>query len=114
MAFANAIFDGQATLVGLTAVRCNDPGALIVDLDVHQVIPVFTGDLHDLLAVVQPAVLIDARMQKRTQPESQTGFAPLTIGLGPGFIAGSNVDLAIETSWSAPGEIVRSGPTLDW
>jgi xanthine dehydrogenase accessory factor len=113
MAFVDAMFDGRATLDGVTAVRCDALGALVTALSAHQVIPVSTGDLQELLLAVQPDILIDARMRKRTKPESQCGLAPLTIGLGPGFDSGSTVDIAIETSWSAPGEIVRSGPTLD-
>jgi xanthine dehydrogenase accessory factor len=112
MAFADTIFDGQTTLDGVTAVRFDDFDTLVAALNEHRVVPVFTGNLDELLVAVQPDVLIDARMRKRAQPESQCGLAPLTIGLGPGFIPGFNIDLAIETSWSAPGEIVRSGQTL--
>lgn len=40
-------------------------------------------------------------------------LAPLTIGLGPNFVAGQTVDLAIETGWGERlGEIITSGPTL--
>lgn len=46
-------------------------------------------------------------------PEVQRGTAPLTIGLGPNFVAGRNVDVAIETSWGDTlGATVRYGPTL--
>ena len=38
-----------------------------------------------------------ALMRKRTVPEIQRGVAPLTIGLGPNFVASENVDVAIET-----------------
>jgi xanthine dehydrogenase accessory factor len=113
MAFADALVDGQATLDNVTAVRCEALGELVAALDAHLIVPVFAGGFRELLDAVQPDVLIDGRMRKRSQPESQRGLAPLTIGLGPGFVAGSNVDFAIETSWSAPGEIVRSGPTLE-
>jgi len=52
-------------------------------------------------------------MRKRAVPERQRGMAPLTIGLGPNFIAGETVDLAIETIWGDRlGAIVETGPTL--
>ena len=38
-------------------------------------------------------------MRKRAVPERQRGIAPLTIGLGPNFIAGDTADLAIATMW---------------
>jgi xanthine dehydrogenase accessory factor len=39
-------------------------------------------------------------------------MVPLTIGLGPNFIAGDTVDLAIETSWDRLGAVITSYPTL--
>jgi xanthine dehydrogenase accessory factor len=65
-----------------------------------------------VLAEIQPAVLIDARMRKRSIPECQRGLAPVTIGLGPNFEAGSSVDFAIETAWGTElGRVIRSGRT---
>ena len=32
-------------------------------------------------------------------PEGQRGNAVVTVGLGPNFVAGETVDLAIETMW---------------
>src|SRR5258708_31082012 len=52
-------------------------------------------------------------MRKRAVPERQCGLAPLTIGLGPNFVVGETVDLAIETMWGERlGEIVEAGATL--
>ena len=68
-----------------------------------------TGDLAPILTILHPDVLIDARMRKRATPEPQRGLAPLTIGLGPNFVAEETVDVVIETSWDAPGEIITEG-----
>jgi xanthine dehydrogenase accessory factor len=110
MAFTDAFFDGEATLEGVVA-RLTSLDGLAALLERGIEIPA--------VAAVDPEhpgaaadVLIDARMRKRTTPTLLRGRAPLVIGLGPGFVAGSNVDVAIETSWSAPGRIVRAGPTL--
>ncbi|MGD9601826.1 MAG: hypothetical protein AB7Q76_12200 [Gammaproteobacteria bacterium] len=52
-------------------------------------------------------------MRKRAEPEDQRGLAPLVIGLGQGFVAGRNVDRAIETSWGYRlGAVIEDGPTL--
>lgn len=64
-----------------------------------------------LLPTLAPDVLIDARMRKRAQPETQHGWAPLSVGLGPNFVAGDTVDVAVETSWEDLGAIVTQGPT---
>jgi xanthine dehydrogenase accessory factor len=53
---------------------------------------------------------VDARMRKHSQPEAQLGLAPLTLGLGPGFVAGGNVDIAIETGRGPDlGRVIYSG-----
>jgi xanthine dehydrogenase accessory factor len=68
-------------------------------LDAGEVVPVAVRLLSEVFDSAAWSALIDARMRKRAVPEKQRGIAPLTIGLGPNFIAGETVDLAIETSW---------------
>jgi xanthine dehydrogenase accessory factor len=99
MAFADAVFDGAATLDGLTALRVDTSAELRVALTARAVVPVTVVPISQVLDAADWSVVIDARMRKRAVPERQRGMAPLTIGLGPNFIAGENVDLAIETSW---------------
>jgi xanthine dehydrogenase accessory factor len=78
-----------------------------------QSVLVVVEEFLSLLKTFQPAILVDARMRKRQQPEDQRGLAPLTIGLGPNFIAGENIDLAVETSWGdALGQVIYQGATL--
>lgn len=113
MAFADAVFDGCATLAGVPAVRVEDPADLPPRLVAHASIPVVVADLPAVLAVVGPDVLVDARMRKRAQPEVQRGLAPLVIGLGPNFVAAETVDLAVETSWGEDlGRVVTRGATF--
>ena len=113
MAFADAVFDGWATLDGLTAVRVKTPAELRHALNAGDVLPVITAPFTGVLDAATWSALIDARMRKRDMPEEQRGFAPLTIGLGPNFVAGENVDLAIETSWGDQlGSVIETGATL--
>ena len=108
MAFADAIFDGACELDGVTARRAGDLDALRAGGELL----VTTAELDDVLAALEPDVLVDARMRKRAQPERQRGLAPLTIGLGPNFVAGQTTDLAVETQWGDDlGAIVEDGPT---
>ena len=112
MAFTDAIFDGKAELEGVQAVRWDDLTTLSDALASPQFIPVFVGEFNHLLETIQPEVLIDARMRKHQQPETQRGLAPLTIGLGPNFVAGETTDLVVETSWGeAMGKVIEQGPT---
>jgi xanthine dehydrogenase accessory factor len=110
MAFADAIFDGACELDGVRARRVDDVGRLR-DGGATDVL-VTTAALDAVLAAVTPDVLVDARMRKRAQPERQRGLAPLTIGLGPNFVAGQTTDVAIETQWGEQlGTVVERGPT---
>lgn len=111
MSFTDAVFDGHAVLDGVEA-RLVESLSISDLLSTRQAIPVFTGDVSELLNHLRPSVLVDARMRKHTQPEIQRGLADLTIGLGPNFIAGETVDLAIETNWGQSlGRIVENGAT---
>lgn len=108
MAFADAWFDGSAWLDGLEARRVAGPG---VPLSAGFV-PILDSPVAEILAAARWRALVDARLRKRAEPERWRGLAPLTIGLGPGFVAGGNVDLAIETEWGERlGAVVETGPT---
>jgi xanthine dehydrogenase accessory factor len=112
MAFADAVFEGRTTLAGVTAARVDDLTTLAEVLAAPKVIPIVVADLPVLVSAVQPDVLIDARMRKRSKPEVQRGLAPLTIGLGPNFVAGETTDLAVETSWGEElGRMIERGAT---
>ena len=113
MAFADAVFDGACTLDGVRARRVDDVTALAGAVGGEDVC-VTTGGLGFVLAVLAPGVLVDARMRKRARPEVQLDLAPLTIGLGPNFVAGETTHLAIETQWGdALGALVTDGPTRE-
>ena len=113
MAFADAIFDGSTTLNGLTAKRVESAEELHQALARVVTLPVAIWPFADMLRAADWSVVVDARMRKREIPEQQRGIAPLTIGLGPNFVAGGNVDLAIETSWGDNlGVVIAVGPTL--
>jgi xanthine dehydrogenase accessory factor len=76
-------------------------------------VPVTVVPFSQTLEAAAWSAVIDARMRKRAVPERQRGMAPLTIGLGPNFVAGQTVDLAIETMWGERlGAIVEAGSTM--
>lgn len=114
MAFVDALYEGKAELAGVLAKRARDLSALREMLLCGRAVPVVDEPLERVIADVRPQVLVDARMRKHDQPESQCGFAPLTIGLGPNFEAGSTSDVAVETAWGEDlGKVLWSGRTYD-
>jgi len=108
MAFTDAIFDGRVDLAGVAAVRVDDLADLAGSWG--KAVPIFVGDIDDLLAALSPGVLVDARMRKRATPEPQVALAALTIGLGPNFVAATTTHLVIETEWGVRlGTILTEG-----
>lgn len=112
MSFTDAVFDGHATLDGVEAQFVKKLYLLRDALVTRQAIPVVVKDFHELMQTLRPQVLVDARMRKHIQPETQRELAEFTIGLGPNFIAGETVDVAIETNWGESlGQIIKHGAT---
>lgn len=110
MAFVDAIFDGSVILENVEARLVKHNFLVCEKLAEYQYIPVSTEKMETVLEAVCPQVLVDARMRKHQQPEPQRELAPLTIGLGPNFVAGVNVDLAVETSWGEQlGNVISQG-----
>jgi xanthine dehydrogenase accessory factor len=112
MAFTDAVFDGSAILEGVEARRVDDLSLLWGMSSEHKFIPLVVADLFETLGIFHPRILVDARMRKHSQPESQIHLAELTIGLGPNFIARETVHFAIETGWGEDlGKIIEHGST---
>ncbi len=112
MAFADALFDGISRLDAVMGKRARDSSDVRKMISCRGAIPAFAGELADLLDVVQSGVVVDARMRKRAAPEQSRMPGYLSIGLGPNFNAGDNVDVAIETGWGDDlGAVITDGPT---
>jgi xanthine dehydrogenase accessory factor len=113
MTFADAVFDRSAELAGVSTRLVDGTESLVRDARCRAFVPMTTGSAAACLAAAAWDVLVDARMRKRAAPEPQRALARLVVGLGPGFVAGGNVDLAVETAWGERlGAVVEAGPTL--
>ena len=112
MAFTDAVFDGHAILEGVRAVREDDLEAVRQTLTARDAIALCVQPLPSVLAGLEPQVVVDARVMKHSTPEIQRGLAPLTIALGPGFVAGRHADVVIETSWDDLGRVITQGASL--
>lgn len=114
MAFADALYEGVSELQGVLAKKSKTLGALPHMVRCGRAVPVADQPFEEVITIVRPDVLVDARMRKRLRPESQRGLAPLTIGVGPNFEAGVNADAAIESAWCDDlGSVLWSGRTRD-
>ena len=110
MAFDDALELGMATLEGVTARAQIWRGQLPEPRE-----PLVSRDnLAVALAAFRPgavAVVVDARLRKYAEAEDLRPLAALTIGVGPGFVAGGNVLLAVESLPGDEGRVIAEGPT---
>jgi len=97
-AFAQAVYDGETSVEGITARRVSDPSdnLRIIQVLAKGHLPVLVDPHSTAIASLHPTVVVDARMLKRPVPLPETRVN-LLIGLGPGFEAPLNCHAAIET-----------------
>lgn len=90
-----AVYEKSVTVEEMTAVLVHDKNEMEYQWSLNH-IPVLIDPKGESLHDLQPAVVVDAILAKINLGTSRS-MAPLTIGLGPGFEAGKDVDLVIET-----------------
>jgi len=114
MAFTDAFFDGRCELDGVVAKRARDLEGLARMLECGHAVPATDAELPAVVGCVRPGILVDARIHKHREPEPISGIAPFTIGLGPGFEAGGNADVVVETAWGDDlGRVITAGRAMD-
>ena len=103
--YVDACFGGQSMLEGVVCRRVDT-------LAQAEGLVLTMMPLDVLLDAFCPSVLVDARLRKRLTSPDIRAWAPLTIGIGPGFAAGETVHVAVESQWGASlGSVVHSGGT---
>jgi xanthine dehydrogenase accessory factor len=108
VAFAQALFDGQAVVEEVKAVKVHTKEE-IPALWKEGTIPVMIDPACTIVKEIHPEVLVDATVAKRNTG-MHMDMAPLTIALGPGFKAGQDVDVVIETNRGENlGKIILEG-----
>lgn len=108
MSFDDAVEYGAATVDGITAHAADLPtlrgAAGLLGVTTRRPAELMDPDLID--------GVIDGRMRRREQKPDLRGALGFAIGVGPGFVAGGNCDLAVETAPEAPAAVIRRGPTI--
>ena len=108
VAFSRVVYDGAATVTGVTARLAKDAA------DARRIIgegeiPILIDPEYKEAKKLEPAVLVDAIIAKKNLGTTRD-MAPLTIALGPGFVAGQDVDVVVETKRGHKlGRIIRAG-----
>ena len=109
VSFCEAIHDGTILVEGVRAKK-------VLDIrDIQSVwkrncIPVLVDPDWESIKSIRPHVVVDAIIAKKNLG-TRKDEAPLVIGLGPGFEAGIDVDIVIETlRGHTLGKIIHKGP----
>jgi xanthine dehydrogenase accessory factor len=107
VALSSAIYDGTATVEGLRAQRVNDAEGWQVTVEQGGVPVAVCDSIPDWIPT--PAVVIDARLAKRNI-DTCIDDADFVVALGPGFDAGIDCDVVVETNRGGRlGRIIEKG-----
>ncbi|WP_366508841.1 selenium-dependent molybdenum cofactor biosynthesis protein YqeB [Thermosyntropha sp.] len=95
VAFATAVLENEAVVEGVKAVKVETIEEIYEAFKAGY-IPVLIDPEAKVLTSVKPGILVDAIIAKKNMGTHRE-MAPITIGVGPGFNAGVDVDAVIET-----------------
>lgn len=96
VSFCEAIHDGRKLVEGIEAVRVDDGAGLATAWE-KGIIALLVDPKGDAVRRMQPDILIDATIAKQNLGIAITD-APLVIALGPGFTAGTDCHVVVETN----------------
>jgi len=112
VAFASAVTDGEVTVEALTAIRCDAEKDIVQALETGK-IPVCVDSKGAWIKKLNPLGVVDAILAKKNMGTTRE-MAPIVIGMGPGFTAGIDVDVVIETNRGHNlGRVIYCGAAAD-
>lgn len=96
VSLAEAVYSGEVEIEELCGRRIES--AKVVEPALEEgVVPVLVDPTAEIRHVLEPVVMVDGRMLKMA-PEIGVQAASLVIGLGPGFTAGHDCHVVVETN----------------
>lgn len=99
VAFSEAVRLGYCTVEGIEArLIAKEQAAAVISADSSgtDFIPIVVDPTGELISELQPAAVVDAIIAKKNCG-TRLDMAPLVIALGPGFTAGKDAHIVIET-----------------
>ena len=95
VSLCEAVYEGEVVVEGMKGVLVQKLEDVLKVLERGEV-PVLVDSRGESIGRLKPDVVIDGILAKKNLG-THRGMAPLTIALGPGFCAGEDVDVVIET-----------------
>ena len=97
VSFSEAVYDGTATVEGVTAERIASANRATVNHVLEEGrVPLLVDPEGSSIPLLKPDIVVDAIIAKKNLGTAKE-MAPLVIGVGPGFTAGEDVDLVVES-----------------
>ena len=96
VSFGEAIYQGEIEIEGIIAIHVNSLSE-IENAWSNKKIPVIIDEQGKYIKIIKPKILVDAIIAKKNLGTT-VDMADITIALGPGFTAGEDVDVVIETA----------------
>ncbi len=111
VALSEAVYEGEVTVEDVTGILVRDLADAKVQIALGKV-PILVDPNCTVLNLVKPLALVDAILAKRNLGTNRA-MAGITVALGPGFSAGEDVDVVVETMRGHDlGRLIFSGPAL--
>ena len=108
VSLCEAVYEGETTVEGLRAVRISKQEEAEA-VWAQNAVPVLIDPKGESIRTLKPDVVVDAILAKKNLGTTRE-MASLTIALGPGFSAGQDVDVVVETKRGHKlGRIIREG-----
>lgn len=108
VSLCEAVYGGETSVEDMSGVLAFDEDEVFSVLEEGKV-PVVVDPEGKFIAKWKPEVVVDGILAKRNLGTHKE-MAPLTIALGPGFCAGKDVDVVIETKRGHNlGRVIREG-----
>ncbi|MFA5576590.1 MAG: selenium-dependent molybdenum cofactor biosynthesis protein YqeB [Tissierellaceae bacterium] len=95
VSFCEAVYSGEIVVEGVKAVLANTASDIYSIVESGN-IPLYVDPKGEIIQELKPLAVVDAIMAKKNLGTTRD-LAPITIGIGPGFEAGKDVDLVVET-----------------
>ena len=112
VAFSEAVYEKIQTVENITCTLAEDVSQAIGLLE-QKKLPVLVDPQGESIFVLKPFAVVDAILAKKNLGTNRQ-MAPITIALGPGFVAGADVDAVIETKRGhSLGRVIYQGKAIE-
>lgn len=95
VSLSEAVFDGEAAVEDVAAKKCANLDEIKKAWEEDKVAVIVDPELK-IIEELKPNILVDGILAKKNLGTSKD-LAPITVAIGPGFTAGVDVDIVVET-----------------